>query len=52
MTDHLQIGVFVTKLRHNFTRGEMNDDLVLVPARLGEQEDTSEYTELLPSSPQ
>ena len=30
---------------------EMNDDLVLVPARLGQREDDSEYEELLPVSP-
>jgi hypothetical protein len=51
LTGHLQVGLFVTKFRHIFTRGEMNDDLVLVPARLGNDEDTSEYTEQLPSSP-
>jgi hypothetical protein len=51
LTGHLQVGLFVTKFRHIFTRGEMNDDLVLVPARLGTEEDTSEYTEQLPSSP-
>jgi hypothetical protein len=51
LTGHLQVGLFVTKFRHIFTRGEMGDDLVLVPARLGEQEDTSEYTEQLPTSP-
>src|SRR5262249_25629674 len=51
LTGHLQAGLFVTKFRHIFTRGEMNDDLLLVPARLGNEEDTSEYTEQLPSSP-
>jgi hypothetical protein len=29
----------------------MNDDLVLVPARLGQNADESEYEELLPVSP-
>jgi hypothetical protein len=51
LTGHLQVGLFVTKFRHIFTRGEMNDDLLLVPARLGNEEDTSEYTEQLPTSP-
>jgi hypothetical protein len=51
LTGHVQAGLFVTKFRHIFTRGEMNDDLVMVPARLGDQEDTSEYTEQLPTSP-
>src|SRR5262245_5257996 len=31
--------------------GKMNDDLVLVPARLGQNADESEYEELLPVSP-
>ena len=29
----------------------MNDDLVLVPARMGQRDDDSEYEELLPVSP-
>ena len=29
----------------------MNDDLLLVPARLGDAVDSSEYTEILPTSP-
>jgi hypothetical protein len=48
---HLQAGLFITKFRKIFTRDEMNDDLVLVPARLGEQDDNSEYQEILPTSP-
>ncbi|HEY1376285.1 MAG TPA: hypothetical protein VGF55_05800, partial [Gemmataceae bacterium] len=48
---HLQDGQFVTKFRKTFTRGEMTDDLVIVPARLGDAEDRSEYTEILPTSP-
>ena len=31
--------------------GEMNGDLVMLPARMGNEEDTSEYTETLPVSP-
>jgi hypothetical protein len=37
--------------RKIFLRNEMNDDLVLVPARLGQNADESEYEELLPVSP-
>jgi hypothetical protein len=29
----------------------MGDDLTIIPARMGEQEDTSEYEEILPTSP-
>jgi hypothetical protein len=48
---HLKEGQFVTKFRKTFARDEMNDDLLLVPAKLGEAVDTSEYTEILPTSP-
>ncbi len=51
LTGHLRAGLFVTKFRKLFTRGEMNDDLVIVPARVGEHEDSSEYEEIFPSSP-
>jgi hypothetical protein len=51
LTGHLQAGLFVTKFRKLFTRDEMADDLVIVPARLGDHEDNSEYEELLPASP-
>jgi hypothetical protein len=48
---HLQAGLFITKFRKIFTRDEMNEDLLIVPARLGDQEDSSEYQEILPTSP-
>jgi hypothetical protein len=51
LAGHLQAGLFITKFRKIFTRGEMNADLLLVPARLGETDDFSEYTEMLPTSP-
>jgi hypothetical protein len=51
LSGHLQAGLFVTKFRKIFTRDEMNDDLLLVPARLGDSEDSSEYEEILPTSP-
>ena len=43
--------VFITKFRKIFTRDEMNEDLLIVPARMGEQDDNSEYQEILPTSP-
>jgi hypothetical protein len=48
---HLQTGWFITKFRKIFTRGEMNDDLLIVPALLGDAVDESEYEEILPASP-
>jgi hypothetical protein len=47
----LQPGQFLTRFRHVFTRNEMTDDLVLLPARRGDQEDSSEYEEVLPTAP-
>jgi Uncharacterized protein conserved in bacteria (DUF2330) len=51
LVGHLQAGLFITKFRKVFTRGEMNDDLELVPATQGQSEDRSEYEETLPTSP-
>jgi hypothetical protein len=51
LVGHLQVGAFLTKFRHVFTRDEMADDLFFVPARLGQAEDHSEYEEVLPTSP-
>jgi hypothetical protein len=51
LAGHLQAGLFITKFRKTFSRDEMNDDLVIVAARLGDQEDNSEYQEILPTSP-
>jgi hypothetical protein len=48
---HLQASLFITKFRKIFTRDEMNEDLLIVPARMGDHEDTSEYQEILPTSP-
>ena len=48
---HLKEGQFVTKFRKTFTKAEMNDDLLIVPAKWGDAEDRSEYTEILPTSP-
>jgi hypothetical protein len=51
LAGHLQAGLFITKFRKIFARDEMNDDLLIVPARYGDAEDESEYEELLPVSP-
>ncbi len=51
LAGHLAQGLFITKFRKIFARDEMNDDLVLIPARMGDNEDTSEYEEILPTSP-
>jgi hypothetical protein len=51
LAGHLKAGQFLTKFRKTFTKGEMNEDLVIVPAKLGEAVDQSEYQEILPTSP-
>jgi Uncharacterized protein conserved in bacteria (DUF2330) len=51
LAGHLRADLFITKFRKIFARDEMNDDLVLVAARMGQNEDTSEYEEILPVSP-
>jgi hypothetical protein len=51
LAGHVKEGQFLTKIRKTFTRGEMEDDLVIVPAKLGSAEDHSEYEEVLPTSP-
>jgi len=51
LAGHLQENWFITKFRKIFCRDEMNDDLAIVPARYNGVEDTSEYEEILPTSP-
>ncbi len=51
LSGHLQAGLFITKFRKIFARDEMNDDLLMVPARYNDAVDDSEYEELLPVSP-
>ena len=51
LAGHLQVGLFITKFRKIFARDEMNDDLLIVPARYGDADDDSEYEEILPTSP-
>jgi hypothetical protein len=51
LAGHLKEGQFLTKVRKTFTKDEMNDDLLIIPAKLGQAEDRSEYEEILPTSP-
>jgi hypothetical protein len=51
LAGHLKEGWFLTKIRKTFCKDEMNDDLLIVPARLNKAEDKSEYEEILPTSP-
>jgi hypothetical protein len=51
LAGHMQDGKFVTKFRKIFLKDEMNEDLVIVPARYNDAEDKSEYEEILPVSP-
>jgi hypothetical protein len=51
LAGHLSEDWFITKFRKIFARDEMNDDLLIVPARYNGSEDRSEYEEMLPSSP-
>jgi hypothetical protein len=51
LAGHLQENWYITKFRKIFARDEMNDDLTIVPARYNGAEDTSEYEEILPTSP-
>jgi hypothetical protein len=51
LSGHLKEGRFLTKFRKTFTKPEMEDDLLIVPAKLGSAEDHSEYEEILPTSP-
>src|SRR5437764_14494594 len=50
LAGHLRAGLFVTKFRKTFARDEMNDDLVIVPARYDGTEDSSDYAAILPTS--
>jgi hypothetical protein len=51
LTGHLQEGQFLTKIRKVFVPAEMDDDLAIVPAKVGSAADRSEYEEILPTSP-
>ena len=51
LAGHMQEGKFVTKFRKIFLKDEMNEDLVIIPARYNDAEDKSEYEEILPVSP-
>jgi len=47
----LKQGRFVTKCRHTFLRGEMDQDLVFVDATFRGRSDSVEHVEILPTSP-
>src|SRR5262245_56664350 len=51
LAGHVKEGQFLTKFRKTFTRAEMDDDLSIVAAKIGNAEDHSEYEEILPTSP-
>jgi len=48
---HLRKGLFLTKCRKIFYKDEMTDDLVFVPAKLGDRADAVTYDRILPTSP-
>ncbi len=51
LAGYLKAGQFLTKFRKTFAKDEMDDDLLIVPAKVGKAEDHSEYEEVLPTSP-
>ena len=48
---HIEKGQFITKLRKVFSKEEMDDDLEIVRARVGDKDDDIEHYEILPTSP-
>jgi hypothetical protein len=48
---HIQKDQFVTKFRKVFAKSEMDNDLELVRARIGDKDDDLEYYSILPTSP-
>jgi hypothetical protein len=48
---HLRKDLFLTKCRKVFHKEEMTDDLVFVPAKVGDREDSVTYDRILPTSP-
>jgi hypothetical protein len=48
---HVQKDQFVTKFRKVFAKSEMENDLELVRARIGDKDDDLEYYSILPTSP-
>ncbi len=48
---HLRKDLFLTKCRKIFYKDEMTDDLVFVPAKLGDKADAVVYDRILPTSP-
>ena len=48
---HVRRGMFITKIRKLFTKGEMFQDLEFVRARVAGSEDDIQYFSMLPTSP-
>src|SRR5262249_53743303 len=48
---HIQKDQFVTKVRKVFAKSEMENDLELVRAKMGDKDDDLEYYSILPTSP-
>jgi len=48
---HVQRGMFITKIRKFFTKGEMFQDLEFVRAKVAGSEDDIQYFSMLPTSP-
>src|SRR5262249_57017017 len=48
---HIQKDQFVTKFRKVFNKSEMENDLELVRAKIGDKDDDLEYYSILPTSP-
>jgi hypothetical protein len=48
---HVQKDQFVTKFRKVFAKSEMDNDLELVRAKIGDKDDDLEYYSILPTSP-
>jgi hypothetical protein len=48
---HVQRGMFITKIRKVFTKGEMFQDLEFVRAKVAGSEDDIQYFSMLPTSP-
>jgi len=51
LTGHLQAGLFVTKVPQALSPVMKWRDLVIVPARVGDHEDNSEYEGISPLAP-
>ena len=48
---HLKADWYLTKLRKNFAKAEMEKDIQLVNSQVGSKTDDLEYISILPTSP-